>query len=157
MLYGPAMNRLFLFIFSAVLLASCGQASKQRKTVDTINTLIVKEPAAVLFRPGGDKLRSLKAAFGEKGFPSMQTANNTTLSEDSVYLAGKGVKTITTSATQLQFVKANGEVFFLNLNHPKYAWEIFLFNGFGDPVKVDLTDIEAAYLESGIRKPEPQP
>lgn len=156
MLYGPAMTRLYLLIFSAVLLASCGQASKQRNTVDTINTLIVKEPAAILFRPGGEKLRSLKAAFGEKGFPSMQTANNSTLSEDSVYLAGKGVKIISTSATQLQFVRGNGEVLYINLNHPKYAWEIFLFNGFGDPVKADLTDIETAYQESGIKKVEPQ-
>lgn len=148
------MTRLFLFIVSTVLLASCGQASEQRKTVDTTNTLIIKEPAAVVFRPGGDKLRSLKAAFGEKGFPSMQTANNNTLSEDSAYLAGKGVKIISTSATQLQFIRANGEVLYINLNHPKYAWEIFLFNGFGDPVKADLTDIETAYLESGIKKNE---
>jgi hypothetical protein len=147
------MTRLFLFIFSAVLLASCGRASEQRKTVDTVTTLIVKEPAAVIFKPGGDKLRSLKAAFGEKGFPSMQTANSSTLSEDSAYLAGKGLKIITTSATQLQFIRPNGEVLHINLNHPKYAWEIFLFNGFSDPVKADLTDIEAAYQESGIKKP----
>ncbi len=147
------MTRLFLFIFSAVLFVSCGQASEQRKTVDTINTLIVKEPAAVIFRPGGDKLRSLKSAFGEKGFPSVQTANNATLSEDSTYLAGKGLKIISTSATQLQFIRPNGEVLYINLNHPKYAWEIFLFNGFSDPVKADLTDIGAAYQESGITKP----
>ncbi|UPK70142.1 hypothetical protein [Chitinophaga filiformis] len=148
------MTRLFLFLFSAVLLASCGQASEQsRNTIDTINTLIVKGPTAVIFRPAGDKLRSLKAAFGEKSFPSLQTVNNNTLLEDSTYLAGKGVKIVSTSATQLQFIRGNGEVLYINLNHPKYAWEIFLYNGYSDPVKADLTDIEAAYLESGIRKP----
>lgn len=148
------MTRLFLFLFSAVLLASCGQASEQSpNTIDTINTLIVKGPTAVIFRPAGDKLRSLKAAFGEKSFPSLQTVNNSTLLEDSTYLAGKGVKIVSTSATQLQFIRGNGEVLYINLNHPKYAWEIFLYNGYSDPVKADLTDIEAAYLESGIRKP----
>jgi hypothetical protein len=147
------MIRLFLLAFSAVLLASCGQASHEHKAVDTINTLIVKEPTAVLFKPAGDKLRSLKAAFGEKGFPSMQAVNASTLAEDSTYLAGKGVKIISTSATQLQFVRGNGEILYINLNHPKYAWEIFLFNGISDPVKADLTDIESAYLESGIKKP----
>lgn len=148
------MTRLFLFLFSAVLLASCGQASEQSSnTIDTINTLIVKGPTAVIFRPAGDKLRSLKAAFGEKSFPSLQTVNNNTLLEDSTYLAGKGVKIVSTSATQLQFIRGNGEVLYINLNHPKYAWEIFLYNGYSDPVKADLTDIEAAYLESGIRKP----
>ncbi|SHM57619.1 hypothetical protein SAMN05216311_102536 [Chitinophaga sp. CF418] len=154
MLYRLAMTRLFLLLFSAVLLASCGQASEQsRNTIDTTNTLIVKGPTAVIFRPAGDKLRSLKAAFGEKSFLSLQTANNTTLLEDSTYLAGKGVKIVSTSATQLQFIRGNGEVLYINLIHPKYAWEIFLYNGYSDPVKADLTDIEAAYLESGIRKP----
>lgn len=148
------MTRLVLFLFSAVLLASCGQASEQsRNTIDTINTLIVKGPTAVIFRPAGDKLRALKAAFGEKSFPSLQTVNDKTLLEDSTYLAGKGVKIVSTSATQLQFIRGNGEVLYINLNHPKYAWEIFLYNGYSDPVKADLTDIEAACLESGIGKP----
>lgn len=154
MLYRPAMTRLFLFVFSAVLLASCGQSPEQRAAeVDTINTLIVKEPAAIFFKPAGDKLRSLRKEIGEKGFPSLDAYNRSTMAEDSVFLAGKGVKVISTSATQLQFVKPNGEIFYMNLNHPKYAWEIFLYNGYSDPVKADLTDIASAYLESGIKKP----
>lgn len=146
------MTRLFFFIFSVVTLASCGQAPEQQKVVDTVNTLIVKEPAAVMFKPTGDKLRSLKSAVGEKNFPSLQQINISTLSEDSAFLAGKGVKVISTGATQLQFVRANGEVLYINLNHPKYAWEIFLFNGGEDPVKADLTDIESAYKEAHFRK-----
>lgn len=148
------MTRAFLFIFSVIILASCGGAAEQSsQTIDSTNVLIVRGQTAVLFRPAGNKLRSLKAAFGEKSFPSLQTANNNTLIEDSTYLASKGVKIVSTSATQLQFIRANGEVFYINLNHPKYSWEIFLYNGYSDPVKADLTDIEAAYLESGIRKP----
>lgn len=148
------MTRFFLFIFSAILLASCGQASEpSAKTVDSTNILIVKGPTVVVYRPAGDKLRSLKAAIGEKNFPSLQTANNSILSEDSTYLATKGVKIVSTSATQLQFIRGNGEVLYINLIHPKYSWEIFLYNGYSDPVKADLTDIESAYQESGIRKP----
>ena len=154
MLYGPAMTRLFLILFTTVLLASCGQSSKQgTTTVDTTITLIVKEPAAIIFRPAGDKLRFLKSEIGEKGFPALAAINNSALVEDSTYLAGKGVKVISTSATQLQFIRPNGEVLYLSLNHPKYSWEIFLYNGYSDPVKADLTDIASAYLESGIKKP----
>lgn len=148
------MTRLFLFLFTAVLLASCGQASEQsRNAIDTTNTLTIKGPTAVLFRPAGNKLRSIKADIGEKSFPSLQTANNSILAEDSAYLAGKGLKVISTSATQLQFIRANGEILYVNLAHPKYTWEIFIYNGYSDPVKADLTDIEAAYLESGIKQP----
>ncbi|MBW8685830.1 hypothetical protein [Chitinophaga rhizophila] len=147
------MTRLFLLLFSAVLLTSCAQSSDQGKAaVDTINTLIVKEPAAIIFRPAGDKLRYLKSELGEKNFPSLLAINNNILKEDSTFLAGKGVKIISTNATQLQFVRPNGEVLYISLNHHKYAWEIFLYNGFSDPVKADLTDIEAAYTEAGIQK-----
>jgi hypothetical protein len=148
------MTRLFFFFLSAVLLASCGQSSEQRPAaVDTVNILIVKEPTAVVFRPAGDKLRFLKSEIGEKSFPSLAAMNSSILSEDSAFLAAKGVKVVTTSATQLRFIKPNGEVFYLNLNHGKYSWEIFLYNGYSDPIKADLTDIEAAYRESGIKKP----
>jgi hypothetical protein len=149
------MTRLFLFVVSTVLLVACGQSPDAGKTptVDTTTTLVVKEPGAVLFTPVGDKLRSLKIAFGEKNFAGMQQINHSTMTADSVYLAGKGVKIIPTSATQLKFVRRNGEVVYINLNHPKYAWEIFLFNGMGDPVKADLTDIESAYRDAGFQSP----
>lgn len=143
--------RLFLFTLTTILFVSCGQAPAPGGTADTAYTLTVNQPCAVIYRPAGDKLRSLKAAFGEKAFPEMVALNNSVLATDSLFLASKGVKIISTSLTQLKFVQPLGEPLFINLNHAKYAWEIFLYRGAGDPVKADLTDIESAYTESGLK------
>lgn len=140
------MKRLSLFIFIAFVIASCGQAPAGGN-----DSLVIKDTCAVIFVPAGDKLQSLKSAFGEKSFPGILQFNSTIITADSQFLASKGVKIIRTSATQLQFIRKNGESLYINLNHPKYAWEIFLFTGLGDPVKADLGNIEAAYGEAGFK------
>lgn len=145
------MRKLFLFVFTALIYVACGQSQQSGNAAVSTDALAVKEPCAVIFRPAGDKLQSLKSAFGDKSFPGIFQFNNSTLAADSQLLASKGIKIITTSATQLQFVRKNGESLYINLNHAKYAWEIFLFNGFSDPVKADIADIEAALNEAGIK------
>ncbi|GAA3915501.1 hypothetical protein GO495_18955 [Chitinophaga oryziterrae] len=145
------MKRLFLFIFTALVLASCGQAPSSGNAAANSDELVIKDTCAVIFVPSGDKLASLKSAFGEKSFPGILQFNSTTVTADSLFLASKGVKIIRTSATQLHFIRKNGESLYINLNHPKYAWEIFLFTGLGDPVKADLGDIETAYEEAGFK------
>lgn len=145
------MTRLFLLIFTAIIFGSCGQATTDTTATNGSNTLAIKEPCAVIFKPAGDKLQSLKSDFGEKNFPAMAAFNKATITADSQFLASRGIKIITTSATQLQFIRRNGESQYLNLNHSKYAWEIFLFNAFGDPIKADLGDIESAFEEAGFK------
>lgn len=144
------MTRLFLFIFTLAVLVSCGQTSSEN-TAENSNTLVIKEPCAVIFKPSGDKLQSMKSDFGEKNFPGIVAFNKATITTDSLFLVSKGIKVITTSATQLQFIKRTGESLYINLNHPKYAWEIFLFNAFGDPLKADLGDIESAFSEAAFK------
>jgi hypothetical protein len=141
-----AMTRLFLL--SLIIFASCGQAPTPTST--DVNTLVIKEPCAIIFKPAGDKLQSMKNDFGEKNFPGIVAFNKATITADSQFLASKGVKIITTSATQLQFINRKGESQYINLSHPKYAWEIFLFNAFSDAIKADLGDIESAYGEAGF-------
>jgi hypothetical protein len=143
------MKRLYLFIFTVFVFASCGQAPTG--TATNSDALVISEPCAVIFRPSGDKLQSLKSDFGDKSFMGIMQFNTFTLTADSQFLASKGVKVISTSATQLKFIKKNGETQFINLNHGKYAWEVFLFTGVGDPVKADLADIESAYGEAGFK------
>lgn len=144
------MTRLFLFIFTVIVFVSCGQTSSDGTVADS-NKLVIKEPCAVIFKPAGDKLQSMKSDFGEKNFSGIVAFNKATITADSLFLISKGIKVITTSATQLQFVRRNGESQYINLNHPKYAWEIFLFNAFGDPMKADLGDIETAFGEAGFK------
>jgi len=139
------MRKLFLFVFAAFILASCGQGQAGG------GPLAVQEPCAIIFRPAGEKLQSLKSAFGDKRFTDIYQFNSSILTSDSAFLASKGVKIISSSATQLQFIKKNGESLYINLNLEKYAWEVFLFNGQDDPVKAELADIEASFKEAGFK------
>jgi hypothetical protein len=146
------MTRLFLLIFTVITFGSCGQTSTDTTSSNNSSTLVIKEPCAVIFKPAGDKLQVMKSDFGEKNFSGIEVFNKSIITADSQFLASKGIKIITTSATQLQFVNRRGESQYINLNHAKYAWEIFLFNAFSDPVKADLGDIESAYEEAGFNK-----
>ena len=49
-------------------------------------------------------------------------------------------------------LRVGAEVFPVNLNRSKYAWEIFLFNGFDDPVKIDITNIREEYEAAQMEK-----
>jgi hypothetical protein len=103
---------------------------------------------AVFYTPGEAKLRQLKNAFGEKDFPDIAAANQQYMEAARQFLTKQQVKIITTSNDQLLFVKGNGEQAPVNLNYSKYAWEIFLFNGFDDPVKIDMTNVEEEYQDA---------
>jgi hypothetical protein len=144
-----------LFLLSLIVALGCMSCNQKNGTgsssaTDTTNFFQVTQPCAVLFIPAGDKLQMLKHDFGEKKFPELAEFNRATIAADSQLLADKGIKILRTSVPQLRFTKKNGEVVFINLNHSKYAWEIFLFNGYGDPIKAELTDVETAIQESGI-------
>jgi len=97
-------------------------------------------------------MRQLKREFGEQSFPGIAATNEQYMNEARQFLTEKKVKIINTSQYHLNFTKANGEVFPVNLNYSKYAWEIFLFNGFDDPVKIDLTNIRGEYEAAQMEK-----
>ncbi|WP_343689851.1 hypothetical protein [Chitinophaga sp.] len=144
------MTRFLLFISIIVMCASCGNGGGGNFS-DTTSTLVVADTCAVIFHPAGNKLTYLKNTFNKNSFAAMEQTNNATLAADSTYLAKLGIKIISTSRVKLKFHKKNGEDIDINLMHEKYAWEIFLFDSFNDPVKADLTDIETAVQEAGIR------
>jgi hypothetical protein len=130
--------------------ASCGNGGGGNFS-DTTSTLVVADTCAVIFHPTGNKLTYLKNTFNKNSFAAMEQTNNATLAADSAYLAKLGIKIISTSKVRVKFHKKNGEDVDINLMHEKYAWEIFLFDSFNDPLKADLTDIETAVQEAGIR------
>jgi hypothetical protein len=132
--------------------ASCGNSGTDARTgQDTTLVLTITDSCAVIFHPTGNKLTYLKNTFSKNSFTSMEQVNNATLAEDSAFLAKKGVKIISTSKLKLKFHKKNGEDVSIDLMHQKYAWEIFLFDTYNDPVKADLTDIESSALAAGIK------
>lgn len=81
----------------------------------------------------------------------MEQFNDSTLAADSAYLATLGLKIISTSKTKLKFHKKNGEDITIDLMHQKYAWEIFLFDTYHDPIKADLSDIEGTVQTGGTK------
>ncbi|KAA2244684.1 hypothetical protein F0L74_01545 [Chitinophaga agrisoli] len=103
---------------------------------------------AVFYTPGRGKMGQLKRDFGEKSFQGIADANQQYMNEARQFLTSKQVKILNTSQFKLEFVKTTGEVVPIDLNRSKYAWEIFLFNGFDDPVKIDMTNIEDEYRDA---------
>jgi len=114
--------------------------------------LQIKGRCAIFYTPGEDKMRQLKREFGEKSFPGIAATNEQYMNEARQFLTEKKVKIINTSQYELHFEKPNGEVYSVNLNRSKYAWEIFLFNGFDDPVKIDITNIREEYEAALMEK-----
>jgi hypothetical protein len=133
------MKRSLLLVIAIVFsFLSCNNAGSG-------GPLDIKERCAVFYTPNEAKMRQLKREFGEKSFDGIVAANQQYMNEAKQYLDGKKVKIIPTSQYELNFVKRNGEVVTLNLNRAKYAWEIFLFNGVDDPVKIDITNVKEEY------------
>ncbi|HEY0612113.1 MAG TPA: hypothetical protein VGD35_20710 [Chitinophaga sp.] len=142
------MKRSFLLAIACIfLLLSCNNAGHQRG-----GPLQIKGRCAIFYTPGEDKMRQLKREFGEKSFPGIAATNEQYMNEARQFLTEKKVKIINTSQYELHFEKSNGEVFPVNLNRSKYAWEIFLFNGFDDPVKIDITNIREEYEAAQMEK-----
>jgi hypothetical protein len=137
---------ILLAIASVFLLLSCNNPGQQG------GPLQVKGRCAVFYTPGEAKMRQLKREFGEKNFNEIVAANEQYLNEARQFLTEKKVKIINTSQYELDFTKPNGEVFPVNLNRSKYAWEVFLFNGFDDPVKIDITNIKEEYEAAQMGK-----
>jgi hypothetical protein len=134
------MKRSILLAITAVfLLLSCNNAGQQGGPLE------LKGRCAVFYTPGDAKMRQLKREFGEKSFNEIAATNEQYMNEARQFLTERKVKIINTSQYELNFVKPSGEVFPVNLNRSKYAWEVFLFNGFDDPVKIDITNIREEY------------
>lgn len=112
----------------------------------------IKGRSAVFYTPGQAKLSQLKREFGEKSFGEIAALNEQYLNEARQFLAAKQIKIINTSEYKLNFVKPNGDVYPIDLNRSKYAWEIFLFNGFDDPVKIDITNIKEEFEAAQMGK-----
>jgi hypothetical protein len=112
--------------------------------------LEIKERCAVFYTPGPGKLHQLKVDFGAKDFDGIVAANQQYMNEARQFITQQKVKIVPTSQYKLDFVKRNGEVFSIDLNKSKYAWEVFLFNGFDDPVKIDVTNVQEEYRNAGM-------
>ncbi|GAA0528812.1 hypothetical protein [Chitinophaga japonensis] len=142
------MKRFLLALAVIFSQLSCNTAPSGANTA----VLKITEPGAVFYTPNEYKLRQLQKEFGEKSYPGIAALNQQYMDSARQFLASRNVKIINTSQFRLEFVKKDGTVIPLDLNHSKYAWEIFLFNGIDDPVQVDKTNIREEYRAARMGK-----
>jgi len=142
------MTKAFIAVAILFSLFSCntGGGADSSET----GMLEIKERCAVFYTPGPGKLRQLKNDFGAKDFDGIVAANQQYMNEARQFITQQKVKIIPTSQYKLNFVKHNGETFSIDLNKSKYAWEVFLFNGFDDPVKIDVTNVQEEYQNANM-------
>jgi hypothetical protein len=138
------MIKWLVFFFTGALLLSCNNTPGGGQAKEAAG-LQVTGPCAVFYTPDENRLQALQREFGEKNFKGVADANLSYMNEARQFLTAHQVKIIPTSQAQLNFVKRNGQALSLNLNRSKFAWEIFLFNGEDDPVRIDMTNIEEEF------------
>ena len=138
-----------LLIVFALFLTTCLSCNYTGASgSEEAGTLQITGRCAVFYVPGKGKMNQLKREFGEKSFQGIANTNQQYMEEAKQFLTKEKVKILNTSQYKLNFVKTTGEVVPIDLNRSKYAWEIFLFNGFDDPVKIDITNIEDEYRDA---------
>jgi hypothetical protein len=146
----------FPLVFLALLILSSCNQNKDLKEVQEVQkaareansetgTFIhsavveVREPAAVYFHPDSSKLTMLEKSMGDQFF-SRAEESMYDISTSRDYLIGHKVKVIETEARELRFIRQDSTVKVIDLSSPKYTWGLFLFNGKGDPLQVNMKD-----------------
>jgi len=135
------MKRFLLALAVIFSLLSCNSAPSGASSA----VLRITGPGAVFYTPNEYRLRQLEKAFGKDSYPGIAALNQQYMDSARQFLTRQHVEIINTSQFRLEFVKKDGTVIPLDLNHSKYAWEIFLFNGIDDPVQIDKTNIREEY------------
>jgi hypothetical protein len=105
----------------------------------------ITEPCVIFCTPDSLKIEAMEKADTDETFYTLADDNLNYMSTDRELLESKGMKIIdVTNHNTLQFKLADGTTKQLNMDDPKYGWEIFLFDGKHAPFRADITDIPAS-------------
>jgi len=107
------------------------------------DTLVIKEPCAVVFRPDSLKLKKLKNESTPDEYDIIIDDAMYYLNQSSIFLNEKDVKLVDTESNKVIFIKENKEYLFINLD--SLYWGIILFDGKQNPKIVEMTNIEEEY------------
>jgi len=107
------------------------------------DTLVIKEPCAVVFHPDSLKLKRLKNESIAEEYDIIIDDAMYYLNQSSNFLNEKDVKLVDTESNKIIFIKENKESLFINLD--SLYWGIILFDGKHNPKIVEMTNIEEEY------------
>ena len=107
------------------------------------DTLVIKEPCAVVFHPDSLKLKRLKNESTAEEYDIIIDDAMYYLNQSSNFLNEKGIKLVDTESNKIIFIKENKEYLFINLD--SLYWGIILFDGKQNPKIVEMTNIEEEY------------
>ena len=157
------ITRLIIFIFIASIISSCNNHSKEkvnqqpqehkelkRKFIakppsSFEDTLTIKNPAAVFYKPDSAQLEKIKAVNTPMVFKSLEhdcffQMRNAHIVLKKYYPKIKIIET--TKARYLLFVKENGSDSCIDLNRNNDICGMYIFNARKDPELADMTNVD---------------
>lgn len=141
-------NRILLTVALLALMA-CHQTPDTTESTDAAPPAhaavsVISEPCAIFYAPDSHKVEKLKQENGEEGFYALSNDNENCISDCHDFLENKALKSITAPGGKITFRRQDGGTTVIDLDDPKYTWEVFLFDG-KKVTNIDITDIESEY------------
>jgi hypothetical protein len=148
-------------VFAALLLSCNNDSGKNNKSAEPHkeltrkfiakppssfeDTLTIKNPAAVFYKPDSAQLEKIKAVNTPMIFKSLMhdcffQMRNAHIVLKKYYPKIKIIET--TKARYLLFVKENGSDICIDLNHNNDICGMYIFNGRKDPELADMTNVD---------------
>ncbi|NLR66876.1 hypothetical protein HGH92_21385 [Chitinophaga varians] len=141
-------NRSLLTVALLTLMA-CHQTPATHESTDAAppahaTMRVISEPCAVIYTPNHHKQEKLKQENGDESFYALANDSETCISDCQDFLQNKAFKSVTAEGGKITFRHQDGGTTIIDLDDPKYTWEVFLFDG-KKVTNIDITDIESEY------------
>jgi hypothetical protein len=141
-------NRCLLPVALLALMA-CHQTPDTTDTTDAAppahtTVRVITEPCVVFYSPDARKQEKLKQENGEEGFYALANDNENCLSDCRDFLQNKTLRPVDAEGGKITFRHQDGGATVIDLDDPKYTWEVFFFDG-KKVTNIDITDIESEY------------
>ena len=130
-LIGLLTGLVFLIIFS------CNSSIKS-------NRFSTNNPIALFFVPDSLSMEKMVKEMDTASFADYLEDNQTYYSEAQKVLEDTDVKTETTDARYLEFIKKDGTKYVVNVDTMEDKWGLFLFDGINNPQEYSMTDMVPA-------------
>lgn len=139
----------YLLTVALITLMACHQTPDTHQSTDAAPPAhtavsVISEPCAVFYTPDHHKQEKLKQENGDEGFYALANDSENCISDCQDFLQNKALKSITAEGGKITFRHQDGGSTVIDLDDPKYTWEVFLFDG-KKVTNIDITDIESEY------------
>ncbi len=120
-------------------------AAQSTAASGTSNIITITTPCAIFCTPDSTKIEAIEKTNTDEAFYTLADDNLNYMAADKELLESKGIKIIdVTNNNTLHFKLSDGTSHKIDMNDPKYGWEIFLFDGKTMPFRANINDIPAS-------------